>query len=165
MDLSLSDFLLEEQWHPCVILHVYIVHSFGWQVVLEYMTCLWKAFTSVRSQVVIISAQLFVRVKTCHHFLHEYKWLHECQGCKMRISTGSKWCWTSDFSACDIDCTNISSRPHRVFGATVITNLNLLCLWSSSLKMKLGCTAVLFFFFKAPWWPRPLFGVPQWPWI
>lgn len=102
MDLSLSDFLLEEQWHASVILHVYIVHSFGWQVVLDYVTCLWNAFTSVRSQFGIISAQLFVRVKTCHHFLHEYKWLHECQGYKIRISTGSKWCWTIDFSACDV---------------------------------------------------------------
>lgn len=138
MDLSLSNFLQEEQWHGCVVLHAYIVHMFRWRSGFEIydmpLRCLHISQTT-----------------SYHHLISSHKelrWDEVQMVLNHHISSQSK---------CDRwGYTTISVMPDHVSGVTVIT----------SFKMKLVCSSVLFFFFllRCPGEPS-LFGVPQWSWI
>lgn len=92
------------------------------------------------------SAQLSVRLKTCHCFLYDQQWLPECRAVKSRDQNfhgvqmslnhyiSSVWCCTVGQMSW-WGCTDILFMPDRVIGVIVIIRPNLLPSLSPSLKM------------------------------
>lgn len=131
MDLSLSHFLQEEQWHGCVVLHAYIVHMFRWRSGFEIYDMPLKC--------------LHISQTTSYHHLIS------SQLTKSWDEMRSKWSWTIAFPVSP-DVTDGVTLP---FQSCQITYLELQ--WLPASKWNWCAPQSFFFFsFKVPWWTQPL---------